>query len=159
MDDHAQASKIRGQSAQFSAMLANVDEGKRKTDRDNLMALAEKRVKERMRVLDQQVFEDTGKALPSVATEWEDEARGKVTDGTAGDRQLTTGKVHIGGGKYVDMSEVDAIAAARMQPTLDEITETAQRRRERDEEIRIAEEERKKQMAIEKAEAQKEKGV
>ena len=165
VDDKQQASKIRSQNAQLTAMLANTDEGKRQKDRDALTALAKKRVQERLRALDEQVFHDTGKMAPSIGQDWEAEARAKAmekAEANAAEREenerYTTLKVHIGGGKYVDMSEVEKIAAARMQPTLDEITETAQKRRERDEEIRIAEEERRKQLAAEKAEQQKEKG-
>ena len=60
------------------------------------------------------------------------------------------GKIHIGGGKYMDQSEIDAIAKARLQPTLDEISEKAEAQRARDEEIRLAEEQRKREEEAEK---------
>ena len=61
------------------------------------------------------------------------------------------GKVNIGGGRYLDQEEVDAIARARLQPTLDEISEKAEKQRAADELARLDEERRKHDAAVEKA--------
>ena len=63
---------------------------------------------------------------------------------------VNVGRVHIGGGKYLDQSEIDAIAKARLQPTLDDITEKAEKQRARDEEIRLDQERLKAEQAKEK---------
>jgi hypothetical protein len=61
--------------------------------------------------------------------------------------------MHIGGGKYLDQTEVEAIARARLQPTLDEIADTAEKRRARDEELRLEEEKRKRDIETERVQA------
>ncbi|KAI4098311.1 MAG: hypothetical protein L6R37_006541 [Teloschistes peruensis] len=65
----------------------------------------------------------------------------------------------VGGeGKYLDQSEVDAIAAGKVQPTLDGITAKAEKQRARDEELRRQQEERDR-IAAEKVADQKERDV
>jgi hypothetical protein len=60
------------------------------------------------------------------------------------------GKVNIGGGKFLDQSEIDAIAMANIKPTLDEINATAEKQRARDEEIRLEKDEQRRQSQKEK---------
>ncbi len=144
-DDEAQAGKIRQQMSNFNDKLASVDATKRDVDRQNLMAAAEKRVQARLQALDDKVFMETGKVSPAMMVEWEAKARAKAAADSA-QRMQTHGKVHIGGGKFMDQSEITAIAAARMQPTLDEITETAVKQRARDDEVRHDQELRRRQL-------------
>lgn len=153
--DEEQSRKIRSQMTLFSDQLAQVDAKKRQTDRDTLMAIAQKNVTNRMHGLDEKVFADTGKASPALQTEWEAKANARAqADSQA--RMVNYGKVNIGGGKYLDQSEIDAIAAARVQPTLDEITVKAEKQRARDEEIRLEQAERRR-LAEEKAQAEKDR--
>ena len=56
----------------------------------------------------------------------------------------------------MDQSEIDAIAAARVQPTLDEVTATAEKHRARDEELRQEQLERER-LAAEKNQDQRER--
>ncbi|MCJ1435950.1 hypothetical protein MMC27_005326 [Xylographa pallens] len=141
--DALRSQAIRSQMSIFNNNLAQVDAKKRQTDRDSLMAVAQRNVAQRMHGIDEKVFAETGKVSPAMMAEWETKARAKAeADSTA--RMVNHGKVSIGGGKFMDQSEVDAIARARVQPTLDEITENAEARRARDEEIRLAAEERKR---------------
>ena len=141
--DALRSQAIRSQMSIFNNNLAQVDAKKRQTDRDSLMAVAQRNVAQRMHGIDEKVFADTGKVSPAMMAEWETKARAKAeADSTA--RMVNHGKVSIGGGKFMDQSEVDAIAKARVQPTLDEITENAEARRARDEQIRLAAEERKR---------------
>lgn len=42
---------------------------------------------------------------------------------------------HIGGGKFMGQSEIEAIATARLKPTLAELDENAAKRREQEAEI------------------------
>jgi len=160
-DDEAQAKKVRGKTSILRGQLAELD-NKRDTDRQNLMAAAEARVKARLANMDEQVFANTGKVPPGMQRQWEAQARAKLAGAGDADQQqqarnLTTGKVHIGFGKYMDQTEIDAIASARMQPVLDEISETAAKQRQRDEEIRIAEAERRAADLEEKQRIQNEK--
>ena len=134
----------------FNREVQTVDEKKRQADRQNLMAAAEKRVQARMSAMDEKVFAETGQVSPAMMEEWEAKAKAKAAADSE-QRMLTHGKVHIGGGRYMDQSEIDQIAAARLQPTLDEINETAEKKRARDEEIRLAQERRTAELQEEKA--------
>lgn len=80
---------------------------------------------------------------------WERQARERAQrDSDA--RMINAGRVHVGGGKYFDQSEIDAIAKARLQPTLDDIADKAEKQRARDEEIRLEQERVKAEQEKEK---------
>lgn len=148
--DEEQSKKIRTQMSMFQSKLAAVDGKKRQGDRDALMAAAQKNVAARMATLDDKVFQETGKSSPQQQEAWENEARLKA-QADSDERMIHHGKVHIGGGKYLDQSAVDDIARARLQPTLDEISHTAEQRRARDEEMRLEQEKQKRDADTEKA--------
>jgi Eisosome protein 1 len=150
--DEEQSKKIRSQMSIFQSKLAAVDSKKRQDDRDAVLAAAQKNVAERMATLDEKVFQETGKPSPHQAEMWEKAAREKA-QADSDTRMVNHGKVHIGGGKYLDQAEVEAIARARLQPTLDEISDTAEKRRAHDEELRLEEEKRKRDAETEKARA------
>ena len=153
--DQLRSQAIRSQMSIFNNNLAQIDAKKRQTDRDALMASAQRNVAQRMHGMDEKVFAETGKVSPAMMAEWETKARARAeADSTA--RMLNHGKVNIGGGKFMDQSDVDAIAKARVQPTLDEITENAEARRARDEQIRLAAEERRR-LAEEQARSERER--
>lgn len=147
--DEESTKRIRSQMSIFQSKLAEVDTKKRQQDRDNLLQIAHRNVDARIRKMDDKVFQDTGKASPAQMEQWEKSAREKAQK-DSDERMQHAGKVHIGGGKYLDQSELDAIAKARLQPTLDEITEKAERMRAKDE----AERQERERLA---AEAQAEK--
>jgi hypothetical protein len=147
--DERQARRVRSQMSQFNNQLAEVDAKKRGQDRQALMAAAEKKVQAQMSKLDEKVFNETGKMSPAMIEEWDSKARARAAEASEA-RMQNHGKVHIGGGKYLDQSEIDGIAAARIQPTLNEINETAEKQRARDEEIRLDQAERKRGALIEK---------
>ena len=129
--------------------LASADAKKRQKDRQSLMAAAENAVKARMQSMDQQVFEQTGKVSPAMMEEWEAKARARAAADSE-KRMETHGKVHIGGGKYMDQSEITAIAAGRMQPTLDDINNSAEKSRTREEDIRLDMERKKEEQDVQK---------
>ena len=145
--DKVRSERIRSEMSLFNSKLAEVDAQKRQKDRDALIAAAQRNVTKNMQGLDERVFQQTGKASPSMKADWEAKARVKA-EAESKSRLQNYGKVDIGGGKYMDQSEVDAIAAARVQPTLDDINEKAaeqralgeKRRQEAEEQKRIAEE-------------------
>ncbi|KAL9131853.1 MAG: hypothetical protein Q9217_000299 [Psora testacea] len=155
--DEERSKMIRNQMSLFTDTLAQVDRKKRQKDRELLMAAAQRNVRASLCAQDERVFNETGKVTPAMMAEWEAKAKAKVeADSEA--RLVTHGMVNIGGGKYLDQSEVDAIATAKVQPTLDEITETAERQRARDEELRQQQLERER-IAAEKAADDKERAA
>ncbi|KAK3718866.1 Eisosome assembly protein [Vermiconidia calcicola] len=134
-DDEEQARRIRTQMSQLSTGINTVDNKQRSDDRARLLAAAEKRVHERMHDMDEKVFQETGKPSQAMMDEWETKARAKAEKNRE-ERQSHPGKTHIGGGKYMDQSEIEAIAAARLKPTFDELDATAEKKRARDEEFK-----------------------
>ncbi|OAG42197.1 hypothetical protein AYO21_03651 [Fonsecaea monophora] len=147
--DLEESRKIRAQMSLFQGKLAEVDSKKRQADRDALLAVAHKNVTARMNAIDEKVFSETGKTSPQQRELWERQARERAQR-ESDERLLHVGKVHIGGGKYLEQSEIDAIAKARLQPTLDEITEKAEQQRARDEELRLEQERLKAEQEAEK---------
>ncbi|KAI4723798.1 hypothetical protein E4T49_08476 [Aureobasidium sp. EXF-10728] len=147
-DDEFRSRRIRNQMSSLNNSVAQQDE-KRNQDRAALLAAAEKRVQAQMHTMDEQVFQQTGQVTPAMMEEWEAKARARAT-AQSEDRQRNFGKVNIGGGKYMDQSELDAIAQSRLQPTLDEINDNAEKKRARDEEIRLDQEQRRRTQMSEK---------
>ena len=81
--------------------------------------------------------------------EWDSKARAKAAADSE-TRMENHGRVHIGHGKYMDQADIDAVAQARIQPTLDEITEKTEKRRAEDEERRLDMEQKKREQQKEK---------
>ncbi|KAF6227277.1 hypothetical protein HO133_008720 [Letharia lupina] len=154
-DDEERSQQIRSEMSLFTDKLAQVDAKKRQKDRDSLLAAAQRNVRASMHGMDEKVFNDTGKVSPAMMEDWEEKAKAKAKAESSA-RMVNHGKVNIGGGRYMDQSEIDAIAAARVQPTLDEVTATAEKHRARDEELRQQQLERER-LAAEKNQDQKER--
>ncbi|THX29523.1 hypothetical protein D6D12_04128 [Aureobasidium pullulans] len=153
-DDEFRSRRIRHQMSSLNNSVAQQDE-KRTQDRAALLAAAEKKVQAQMHTMDEQVFQQTGQVTPAMMEEWEAKARARATVDSE-NRQRNFGKVNIGGGKYMDQSELDAIAQSRLQPTLNEINDNAEKKRARDEEIRLDQEERRR---VQMSEKEREKEV
>ncbi|KAF1355102.1 hypothetical protein BDV97DRAFT_97222 [Delphinella strobiligena] len=149
-DDEFASRRIRNQMSGLNNSVAEIDAKKRANDRASLLAAAERKVQAQMHSMDERVFQETGKVSPAMLESWEAKARAKA-NADSQVRQKNFGKVNIGGGRYMDQSELDAIAQARLQPTLNEIGESAEKRRAADEERRLEEEENKRQMQSETA--------
>ena len=147
-DDEEQARRIRNRQSQFNNQLEAVD-SKRETDRKALIAAAEKKVHAQMHALDKKVYDDTGKMSPQMVEEWDAKARARAAANSQA-RMQNHGKIDLGGGKFIDQSEIDAIALARVQPTLDQITDKAEKQRARDEELRLDAEEKKRLTNVQK---------
>ncbi len=154
-DDEERSQQIRSEMSLFTDKLAQVDAKKRQKDRDSLLAAAQRNVRASMHGMDEKVFNETGKVSPAMMEDWEEKAKAKAKAESSA-RMVNHGKVNIGGGRYMDQSEIDAIAAARVQPTLDEVTATAEKHRARDEELRQQQLERDR-LAAEKTQDQKER--
>ena len=138
-EDKATSNKIRGQMSIFSNNLAQVDEKKRARDRENLLAAAQRNVTKSLHGMDERVFADTGKVAPSLLSEWEVKAHAAAQANSEA-RMQNHGMIHIGGGKFVKQSEIDAVAQRNVQPVLDEINEKAEAVRERQAALKLDQE-------------------
>lgn len=146
-DSDGDRSKIfRSEMSLFNSKVVQVDVTKRQKDREALMAVAQRNVKASMHGIDEKVYSETGKASPAMLQSWEDRAHARAeADSKA--RLAKHGMINIGGGKYLDQSEIDTIAMQKVQPTLDEITRKVEKQKARDEQLRQEEQERNKNAA------------
>lgn len=142
-DDDVRSRRIRAEMSIFNKNLASVDEKKREKDREALLAAAQRNVRANLHNLDERVFADTGKVPPSMMDEWEAKARNKAESDSKA-RMANYGRVDIGGGKYIDRSEVEAVASRNVQPVLDEINEKAKVHHTKQEEAKYEREQAKK---------------
>jgi hypothetical protein len=141
---------------QFNKQLADVDARKRENDRKSLMAAAERKVQAQLQGMDKQIYDKTGKMSSAMVDEWDEKARQRALANSEV-RMENHGRVHIGNGKWMDQGDIDAIAQARVQPTLDEITEKTEKRRAEDEKRRAEEEERRLELEEKKRREKAEK--
>ena len=160
-EDEARPRRMGAEKSIFSKKAREEDGGKRQKDREALLAAAQRNVRASLHSLDEQVFSETGKMAPSLAEDWRAKAQVKAeADSQA--RMVNHGRVNIGGGKYIDRSDVEAVAARNVQPVLDEINNKAElhhakqeeMRQEREQARRFAEEEKAREKEL-KAEFKK----
>ncbi|VUC34931.1 unnamed protein product [Clonostachys rosea] len=150
VNDREQSEKIRQQMSMFSNKLSEVDQTKRKQEHDALMAAAQRNVKARLHGMDEKVYHETGKVNPTLLNDWELKAQQAAQSRHEG-RNENKGKLDLGGGMYMDPNDVDAIAAKRMQPLLDDISKKAEAERERLAVLKLEEEARKAELEQQKA--------
>jgi len=129
-EDREQSNKIRAQMSMFSSNVTQIDEKKRKQDREALIAAAQRNVTKKLHGMDEKVFAETGHVAPSLLSEWEVKAHA-AAQAKSQSRMENYGKVDIGGGKFIDQAAVDLIAQRNVQPVLDEINAKAEAERER----------------------------
>jgi hypothetical protein len=154
--DDERARRVRRQMAQLNNATADVDAKKKDADRKALLAAAERNVHKSMDTMDEQVFQSTGKISQAKMDEWAAKAREKAQK-DAELRGQQHGKTHIGGGRFMDQAAIEAIAQSRLQPTLDQINDTAEKKRAKDEEMRLDKEEQERQKRTEKQKHKEEK--
>ncbi|PLB46967.1 hypothetical protein P170DRAFT_438678 [Aspergillus steynii IBT 23096] len=149
--DAERSREIRYQMTNLRSKLDAVDE-QRQRDRALLMEAARKNVDAAIQDMEKRAYADTGRAPPSVRKEWEDAALARAEkDMQEIDAQLIQpDRVNLGAHKFVDMSDVEALARSRLQPTFDEIHERAEAQRARELEQRLDEEERLRHDAVER---------
>ncbi|QSZ29362.1 hypothetical protein DSL72_003876 [Monilinia vaccinii-corymbosi] len=157
-EDRHQSDKIRAQMNLFSSNISQVDEKKRQRDREALIAAAQRKVNEDLHNMDEQVFADTGKVAPSLLSEWELKAH-QAAQAKCEARLGNFGKVDIGGGKFVDQSVIDAAAAKKIQPVLDEMGKKADAQRFRDAELKLDEQNQKRKSQEAKAREKESKEI
>ncbi|CAI7616774.1 unnamed protein product [Penicillium palitans] len=149
--DAEQSRQIRSQMTTLRTKLDQVDVRKTR-DRELLMQAARRNVDQTLQDMEAQVYADTGRAPPSVQKGWDEVAQERVRR-EAEDFEATTAqgnRVNIGGQKYMDMADIDAIARSRLQPAFDDITENAELRRAHDIEARLDAEEEQRHAAVER---------
>jgi hypothetical protein len=148
-DDEFTTRRIRNQMSQLNKSIAEVDAKKRDQDRKSLMAAAERKVQAQMLGIDKKIFDDTGKMSPAMIDDWDAKARAKAAANSEA-RMENHGRVDLGHGKYMDQADIEAIAQARIQPTLDDINQKTEKRRAEEEEQRLEMEEKKREAQSEK---------
>ncbi|EKV08443.1 hypothetical protein PDIG_59040 [Penicillium digitatum PHI26] len=149
--DAEQSRQIRSQMTSLRTKLDQVDVRKTK-DRELLMQAARRNVDRTLQDMEAQVYANTGRAPPSVQKGWDEVAQERVRREAEDFEAATTqdNRVNIGGQKYMEQADIDAVARSRLQPTLDEITENAELRRAHDIEARLDAEEEQRHAAVER---------
>jgi hypothetical protein len=102
------------------------------------MAPAQQNAAARVTAIDEK---ETGKQSLHQMEPWEAEARKRAQ--AHRDLRIADLGVHIGGGRFMDQADIDAIARAKLQPYLDEIDAKAEKQRARDLELNLEKEKRK----------------
>ncbi|PNP48384.1 hypothetical protein TGAMA5MH_00668 [Trichoderma gamsii] len=160
MEDRTRSDLVHQQMSLFTSQLEQVDEEKRERDREALLIAARRNVKASLQGMDEQHYFETGKVNPTILGDWQIRAQ-QAAQLRHDTRTDDGGRVDIGGGMFMDADEIDAIAARRVRPVLDDIHEKAEAERERlaslklEEEAKKAEAEREKDRERELKEIQK----
>ncbi|KAJ2977552.1 hypothetical protein NUW58_g7776 [Xylaria curta] len=151
IEDQKRSQQIKKQMSLFSNRLSEVDERKRQQDQDLLLAAAQRNVHERLKGMDAKIATETGMVPPSTLTQWELNARAVAQSRALQEDGRQQGKVNIGAGIIMDQEDINAIAARRIQPILDEINAKAELERARQMELRLEMERKKEEHEREKA--------
>ncbi|KAI0540995.1 hypothetical protein GGR58DRAFT_458669 [Xylaria digitata] len=151
LEDQRRSEQIRKQMTLFSNRLSGVDEQKRQQDQDLLLAAAQRNVHERLKGMDEKIANETGMVPPPTLTQWELKARAVAQSRALQQDSRQQGKVDIGAGIHMDQEDINAIAARRIQPILDEINAKAELEHARQMELRLEMERKKEEQEVEKA--------
>ncbi|KAI0840226.1 hypothetical protein F5Y06DRAFT_263985 [Hypoxylon sp. FL0890] len=151
IEDRRRSQQIRHQMSLFSNKLSEVDDKKRQHDQEVLLAAAQKNVHDRLKGMDEKIAAETGMVPPSTKTQWEIKAHALAQAKHEQRFSQAHKKIDIGAGKFMDQEEIDAIAAARVKPVLDEINEKVEEEYARQTEQRLEMEKKKEEEEIEKA--------
>ncbi|EMR69812.1 hypothetical protein UCREL1_3161 [Eutypa lata UCREL1] len=151
IDDQTRSQQIRQQMSIFSNKLSEVDDKKRQQDRDALLAVAHRNVQARLKSMDEKISAETGMVPPSTLTQWELKAHTAAQTRSDARVDKNAGKVDVGAGLRLDQDAIDAIAARRVQPLLDEINEKAEEEHAKQLQLKLEMERKKEEEEIEKA--------
>lgn len=133
--DWERSEEIRNQMSSLRTRLNEIDEKKNK-DRSNLMEIAQKNVNARIHDMDERVYARTGKPSPNMQRDWEKKAQERA-EAESSARMANFGRISVGGQKYMDETEIEAIARARIEPTLNEINDRVEEKRAKEIEDRL----------------------
>ncbi|RAL09461.1 uncharacterized protein BO97DRAFT_407619 [Aspergillus homomorphus CBS 101889] len=144
--------EIRHQMSSLRSRLNAVDE-RREQDRALLMEAARKNVDATLQNMEMRVYAETGRAPPSMQKEIEEAALARAMlerqeRQEADSQHQGIDRVNISSRRFVDMSDVEALARSRLQPTFDEITDRAENQRARELEQRLDQEEAQRREAM-----------
>ena len=128
--DVEQSKEIRKQMSSLRFKLDAVDE-KRERDRNLLMEAARRNVDAAIHDMEKRVYYETGRIPSSLQREWEEEAEERMKKEQQEVREQHPDRVNIGAEQFVNMSDVEALARSRVQPTLDEINDNAEDHRDK----------------------------
>ncbi|KAI1115834.1 hypothetical protein F5Y14DRAFT_449639 [Nemania sp. NC0429] len=151
IEDQRRSEQIRNQMSMFSNRLSEIDERKRQHDQDLLLAAAQRKVHEQLKTMDEKIATETGMVAPTTLTQWELKARAVANSRALQKGSRQQGKVDIGAGITMDQEDINAIAARRIQPILDEINAKAELEHTRQMELRLETERKKEEHETEKS--------
>ncbi|RDL41319.1 uncharacterized protein BP5553_01298 [Venustampulla echinocandica] len=158
-EDRKQSNTIRAQMSLFSSNLSQVDSKKRQHDREALIAAAQRNVAKNLQAIDERVMAETGRPSPSTISEWELKAQAAAQGRNDTRRMEHHNKVNIGGGKFIDQSEIDEIAARNVQPVLDEINDKVEKQQAKEADMRLEQELEKKRAEEQKIRDKEQKEI
>jgi hypothetical protein len=141
--DEEQSRKIRSEMSLLTSKVARIDAKKGERDCTALVAVANKNVQACMHKMDEEILSYTGRLTPSTQWEWEAKAIA-AAEAESKVRMSSYGKIDIGGGKFIDQEEVDAAAAKKVRPLLDELNEKAEKERAKHEQTKWEEQGRRR---------------
>lgn len=148
-EDRERSQQIRRQMSIFSDKLSAVDEQKRQQDRDALLAVAHKNVQARLKGIDDKIAEETGMMPAATKSNWESKAQAHAI--LQSESHLSNhGKIDLGAGQFMEQGDIDAIAARRVQPVLDEINERAEKEQARLTELKLEQERQREEKELER---------
>ncbi|KAL2025055.1 hypothetical protein VTK56DRAFT_57 [Thermocarpiscus australiensis] len=136
---------VRNQASLPSNNLTDMEEEVRAQNRDALLAAAHRNVKAQLRDMDERLRSEKGQVAQINVDDWGRKARAAAQARFDAANHENVGKVDVGGGKFMDRSEVEAIAARKAQPLLDEINERAEEEKQRRMVDKMEEERRKEE--------------
>ncbi|KAI0490712.1 hypothetical protein F4859DRAFT_17612 [Xylaria cf. heliscus] len=151
IEDQRRSQQIKKEMSLFSNRLSEVDEHKRQQDQDLLLATAQRNVHERLKGIDEKIATQTGMVPPPTLTQWELNSRAVAQSRALQQDNRQPGKVDLGAGIHMDQEDINAIAARRIQPILDEINAKAELEHARQLELRLETEKKKEEQEVEKA--------
>ncbi|SPO00696.1 uncharacterized protein DNG_03444 [Cephalotrichum gorgonifer] len=144
-DIDLRAGGARNRASLFSPTPPNRDERARDKDREHVLAAARKNVRAQLDDMDQAVADRTGMVPASSKSVWESKAhalaQARLAAATAEDPHGA--QRDVGGGRYVEQGEIEAVAAKNVKPVLLEMDERAEKERDRQRALKEEEEVRK----------------
>ncbi|OBT70329.1 hypothetical protein VE03_00196 [Pseudogymnoascus sp. 23342-1-I1] len=152
--------ETRAQAPLYSSSISQIDVKTRQRDRDMLLAAAQRNVQRSLQGIDERVYAQTGRPTPSmmgqetlpmaIAQQRVQQQQPQYPPGE---------KVSIGNGAVVDRSSVDALAFRNVQPVLHQIHDKSEIEQARRTEIKLDEEEAKRQIEREREREQEFKEI
>lgn len=146
--------ETRAQAPLYSSNISQIDAKTRQRDRDMLLAAAQRNVQRSLQGIDERVYAQTGRPTPSMMGQETlpmGIAQQRVQQQQPQQPQHPPGeKVSIGNGALVDRSSVDALAFRNVQPVLHQIHDKSELEQARRTEIKLDEEEARRQIERER---------